>query len=98
MLCQTCRLYPRHVEEFEGVREISLSLSCIRAAQTILGCREPVRFLRRERESPEETFEDFDYFLYTKLTDSRDLALAILQNRTMDINVRMLAHGPFPGP
>ena len=90
MLCQTCRLYPRHVEEFEGVREISLSLSCIRAAQTILGCREPVRFLRRERESPEETFEDFDYFLYTKLTDSRDLALAILQNRTMDINVRML--------
>ena len=90
MLCQTCRLYPRHVEEFEGVREISLSLSCIRAAQIILGCREPVRFLRRERESQEETFDDFDYFLYTKLTDSRDLALAILQNRTMDINVRML--------
>ena len=27
MFCKTCRLYPRHVEEFEGLREISLSLS-----------------------------------------------------------------------
>ena len=47
--CRTCRMYPRHVEEFEGAREISLSLSCIRAAQTILGCREPVRFLRNRQ-------------------------------------------------
>ena len=90
MLCQTCRLYPRHVEEFEGVREISLSLSCIRAAQIILGCPEPVRFLCRERGNQEETFDNFDYFLYTKLTDSRERALAILQNRRLDIGVRML--------
>ncbi len=27
-LCDTCRLYPRHTEEFEGLRELSLSLSC----------------------------------------------------------------------
>lgn len=26
-LCRTCRRYPRHIEEFENVREISLSLS-----------------------------------------------------------------------
>ena len=26
--CKTCRTYPRHIEEFEGLREISLSLSC----------------------------------------------------------------------
>ena len=28
MFCRTCRNYPRHIEEFEGLREISLSLSC----------------------------------------------------------------------
>ena len=28
MLCRTCQNYPRHTEEFEGLREISLSLSC----------------------------------------------------------------------
>ena len=27
-LCDTCRLYPRHTEEYEGLRELSLSLSC----------------------------------------------------------------------
>ena len=26
-LCRTCKMYPRHIEEFEGVREITLSLS-----------------------------------------------------------------------
>ena len=36
--CRTCRTYPRHIEEFEGLREISLSLSCPAAAEIILGC------------------------------------------------------------
>ena len=90
MLCKTCRRYPRHVEEFEGVREISLSLSCIQSAKIILGCKEPVRFVSREREGREENFPDFDYFLYTKLIDSRDLMFRILQNREMDLRLRML--------
>ena len=37
-LCDTCRLYPRHTEEFEGLRELSLSLSCPEAAKIILSC------------------------------------------------------------
>lgn len=55
MLCRTCRAYPRHIEEFEGVREISLSLSCPEAAKLILDCKEPVRFLSKETEK-EETY------------------------------------------
>lgn len=60
-LCRTCRQYPRHTEEFEGCREISLCLSCPVAAELILGCKEPVRFLEKEDER-EETYEDFDFF------------------------------------
>ena len=30
MLCKTCRDYPRHREEYEGVREISLSFVPVR--------------------------------------------------------------------
>lgn len=88
MLCKTCRTYPRHVEEFEGSREISLSLSCVEAARLILGCREPVRFLTRE-EAGEESYEDFDFFLYTKLEDTRDEMIKILQNRQYPIEIRM---------
>lgn len=88
MLCDTCRDYPRHLEEFEGVREGSLSLSCIEAAKLILGGKEPVQFLKFEDDADEE-YEDFDYLLFTKLTDAREKMIAVLQNRDVDIMVRI---------
>lgn len=89
MLCNTCRNYPRHMEEFEGVREGSLSLSCIEAAKIILGCKEPVQFIRFEDDVEDEEYENFDYLLYTKLTDAREAILAHLQNRDVDIMIRI---------
>lgn len=88
MLCKTCRDYPRHIEEYEGVREISLSLSCEEAAGLILGCEEPVRFLSKEDER-EESYPDFDFLLFTKLMDARDLILSFLQNRDLDCRLRV---------
>ena len=67
MLCDTCRKYPRHIEEFEGLREYSLSLSCPEAAKILLGRREKVTFQTAEVPSPEETYDDFDYMLFTPL-------------------------------
>lgn len=89
MFCRTCRLYPRHIEEFEGLREISLSLSCPEAANLILGCEESVRFLKAENPDREETYEEFDFFLFTKLEDARTLIFQILQNREYPIRLRM---------
>lgn len=89
LLCRTCRSYPRHVEEFDGSREISLCLSCIEAAGIILGCREKVRFLTFEKEGKEDDYQDFDFFLYTKLMDARELALGILQNRDLALPARI---------
>ena len=88
MLCRTCRNYPRHIEEFEGSREISLSLSCPEAARLILSSREPVQFLTAEKEGEEE-YEDFDFFLYTKLTDARDLMIRLLQDRREPVSLRI---------
>ena len=53
-LCWTCRTYPRHIEVFDGVREVSLCLSCIEAARIILGTKEPVRFLSSENDKEEK--------------------------------------------
>lgn len=90
--CRTCRTYPRHIEEFEGLREISLSLSCPAAADIILGQSRPVRFLHAEntdRQEPHpDEYEDFDYFLFTKLTDARELILNILQDRSRPLKIR----------
>lgn len=75
MLCDTCRNYPRHIEEFEGLREISLSLSCPEAARILLSQKEKVHFVTIEKEAAEETYDDFDYFLFTALMDTRDLLI-----------------------
>ena len=63
MLCDTCRKYPRHIEEFEGLREYSLSLSCPEAARILLGKREKVTFQTAVVPSPEEFYDDFDLSL-----------------------------------
>lgn len=90
-LCDTCRLYPRHIEEFENLREFSLSLSCPVAAKMILQCQEPVRFLEEEdeKEECEEDFEDFDFLLFDCLLEVREKLFSIVQNRTIPIEKRM---------
>lgn len=90
MFCRTCRTYPRHIEEFEGLREISLSLSCPEAAHLILTCREPVRFLHAENLDRTEEYEDFDFLLFTKLEDLREQILCILQNREQPFALRCM--------
>ena len=87
--CKTCRLYPRHIEEFEGVREISLSISCPEAARIILNKKEPVTYLTYEKEGEEE-YEDFDPFLFSILEDARKAMITILQNRELPIATRAL--------
>ena len=87
--CKTCRTYPRHIEEFENVREISLALSCPEAAKLILTGKEPVRFLTVEKESKEEIYESFDFFLYSKLMDAREILFEMLQDRKRPIAQRI---------
>ena len=87
-LCRTCRQYPRHIEEFEGVREITLSISCPEVARILMNRKSPVEFLSYEREGEEE-YEDFDPFLFSILEDAGKEMIGILQNRELPIRTRV---------
>lgn len=91
-LCKTCREYPRHTEEFEGVREITLSISCPVVAKMLMERMEPVQFITVEKPEEEETedFEDFDPFLFSILEDARKEMLVILQNRDLPLKERAM--------
>ena len=89
MLCDTCRKYPRHIEEFEGLREYSLSLSCPEAARILLGKKEKTHFQTAQVPSEEENYEDFDYLFFTALEDTRDYLLEVIQNRQIPMRLRM---------
>lgn len=88
-LCKTCEQYPRHIEEFEGVRETTLSISCPEVARILMERKTPVTFLSYE-EDGEEEYEDFDPFLFSILEDARKEMIAILQNRTLPIRNRAM--------
>nr|WP_296157307.1 flagellin lysine-N-methylase [uncultured Blautia sp.] len=87
-LCDTCRLYPRHTEEYEGLRELSLSFSCPEAAKIILSCKEPIRFLEEETDE-EDDFEEFDFMMFSRLEDTRDVLFDVLQDRSLSLTLRM---------
>ena len=57
MLCDTCRNYPRHIEEFEGLREISLSLSCPEAARILLSQKEKVHSRMNTSDTSKDLFK-----------------------------------------
>ena len=88
MLCDTCRKYPRHIEEFEGLREYSLSLSCPEAARIFLSHKEKIAFVTKEIPSSDETYDDFDYLLFTALMDTRDYFFSVIQDRTVPVRLR----------
>ena len=89
-LCKTCREYPRHTEEFEDVREITLSVSCPEVARILMDRKTPVSFVTIEKPEEEETedFGDFDPFLYSVIEDGRTAMIEILQDRSMSIKMR----------
>lgn len=91
-LCKTCREYPRHTEEFEGVREITLSISCPEVARILMEQMEPVKFLTEENEEMEETedFSEFDPFLFSILEDARKEMVDILQDRNLPLKERVM--------
>lgn len=90
-LCNTCRKYPRHVEEFQDIREYSLSLSCPEAVRMLMA---PDYFFSLEEseddvfDDPEE-FEDFDFLLFDKLEYARDKMMELATNRAIPFIERL---------
>ncbi len=92
-LCRTCKMFPRHMEEFEGVREVTLSISCPEVARILMERMTPVRFIDYEKDRgafEDEEFEDFDPFLFSILQDSRKKMIEILQNRELSLRERVM--------
>lgn len=54
-LCQTCRIYPRHMEAYPGFREYMLMLSCPEAARMMLTRKEPMIFREKHVQEWEKT-------------------------------------------
>lgn len=88
-LCYTCREYPRYLEEFDDLREIGLSLSCPEAARIILSSSKKVEFELTENNEEVNNCNDINQMIYTNLMKCRKIVFDILQNRNLDLKVRV---------
>ena len=89
-LCDTCKRYPRHIEEFENIREYNLSISCPEVAKIILKHTDKVNYVEIDRpEEEEEEFEDYDILLYSYLEEGRRIIKKMLQHRGVSLIKRM---------
>ena len=88
-LCRTCHYYPRHIEEFENEREITLAVSCPEVAKILMNKKEPVRFLHKE-DDREEEYPDYDPLFFDQLEEARCVIFQILQNRTLPAESRAI--------
>ncbi len=90
-LCNTCRQYPRHIEEFLDLREYALSLSCPEAVRML--CEPNFQFNLTETEDDQfddlDDFDDFDPFLFDKLTFARDNMFRIATDHSKTLPERM---------
>lgn len=87
-LCYTCRQYPRYLEEFGSLREVGISLSCPEACRIILNHKEKVNFELEEIEEEISSYNDINANLYLNLMQIRKIILSIIQDRSIDIDIR----------
>lgn len=88
-LCYTCRQYPRYTEEFGGLREIGISLSCPEAARIILRDNKKVEFEVSEVEEEITSYNDINAMLFIYLLQSRKIVLDMIQNRNIVLEDRV---------
>lgn len=79
----TCQSHPRFIEEYEGLKEITLSASCPAANDLLLGEQAPLGFLLRE-DGGGEMPEDL-----APLYALRERALKDLGDRSMSLKSRL---------
>ena len=88
MLCRTCKMFPRHMEDYGERREFMLSLACPEAARMILFKTEPTTLYKRvkERRIPEEN--KVDEQLLAALLKLRESILEILHKPDVNFSAR----------
>jgi len=81
----TCREHPRFTEDYGAFRELTLSASCPAANDLLLGSTEPLRFLTRKTDEPDEEADEWLAYLLPL----RERMLTLLADRTQPLEGRL---------
>lgn len=88
-LCHTCQTFPRIIEEYGSLREITLSLSCPEAARLILKDSKKLTFEVIENDEFVTSYNSISADLYIQILGARQIAFDIIQGTHFDLNTRI---------
>ena len=90
-LCDTCRLYPRHIEEYQDLREHLLSLSCPEVTRMVISPDYDFEMLETKDASFDdaEDFEDYDFLLFDQLEFAREKMIEVACAKSIPLQERM---------
>ncbi len=88
-LCHTCKTFPRIIEEYGNLREITLSLSCPEAARLILKDDKKLSFELTENDEFVTSYNSISADLYIQILGARQVAFDIIQKTSFDLNTRI---------
>ena len=105
-LSRTCAIYPRNMNRVDDTLEISLNISCPEAARSVLLNAGKMKFVQSRFDGtekirfgdvpalsttdPNQSNKPYQYF-----REVRELIISLLQNRSYDINDRLIILGFF---
>lgn len=87
-LCETCRTYPRHMEDYGKIRERMLSLTCPEAARILLAADWRADWKEVEEEvqrSEKERSQDPDPQLFSCIQTMRQTILCLMEHKDMGL-------------
>lgn len=87
-LSTTCHTHPRFTEIYGNLSETMLSVSCPEAARLLMTQETPLQFLTTVNEQPPEP-TDLDPQLFSLVLESRQLAMALVQDRSRPLSDRL---------
>ena len=93
-LSQTCRVYPRIINDFGDMVEKSLTLTCPVAAKLVLLQEEPIAF-EQVRIAPDDIKRKLPEDIKGYAFDVQYGGISILQNRKLSIDQRLVVLGFF---
>lgn len=87
-LCHTCKQYPRYREEFFGLREMGISLSCPEAARIILRNPAGIEFELSEDSVVSKELNEGEEDILQEFFRCRETIFQILETKDMPLGIR----------
>lgn len=88
-LCNTCKAFPRIIEQYGNLKEISLSLGCPEACRILLLQKDKIKFETFENNDSITSYNNIDFQMFSLIISARNVAMNIIRDRSISLDKRI---------